>query len=480
MAGKRKLIRGAAVLAAGNAGSQVLSLLRNLIVARLMAPEDFGIAVTFALTLSVLEAAFAHGFDKLLVQDEDGTEESLQSMLQSVLLARGVVLALAIFVAAPWIAHFFGIPDATLAYQMLALVPLIRGFAHLDVKRVQRDMDFSSDLIVRLTAQVIGIVVAAVCAFVFRDYWAMLWAVLAQVLCETLLSHMMATRRFRLGWDSHYADRIIGFTVPLMVNGIVMLLAGQGTQIAIGGLLSVTDLALFSASAMLASAGLMFLARVTGDLSLPWLSTAKNDQALYRRRHRLIGTFIAAMTLAVFAPLSLIGTEITTLLFGQDYRAPVLMMSWLALGTGLRYLRTWPIITAMSFGDTKNLMLGNVMRAFALVFVLIFLHLGYGVVGAAAGLAIAEGLATLVSFWRLRLLPSAFMTPWRSLFSAVSIGMAVSFAGGMMIESLAIKVGLACVAIVLPVLASVLVEPEFRRMLGSIPGMRSSGSGDPR
>jgi O-antigen/teichoic acid export membrane protein len=382
-------------------------------------------------------------------------------------------------VAAPWIARFFGIPDATLAYQFLALVPVIRGLAHLDVKRVQRDLNFSSDLIVRLVSQVMGIVVAGVYAFLFRDYWAMLWAVLAQVACETILSHVLASRRFTLAWDTHYTDRIISFAAPLMVNGIVMLLAGQGTQIAIGGLLSVADLALFSASSMLVSAGLMFLARVTGDLSLPWISAVKNDQDLYRRRHRLLGTFVAAMTLAVFAPLALVGTEITTFLFGQDYRAPVLMMSWLVLGTALRYFRTWPIITAMSFGDTRNLMLGNVMRAFALVFVVILIHLGYGVVGAAAGLAIAEGLATFVSFWRLRLLPSGFLTPSGRLFAAVSVGMSFALMGGLVVDSPAIKVLLSCVAIAAAIGASIAAEPEFRRILNIFPGSRAPGKGDP-
>lgn len=465
---RNTILRGGAVLAAGNAVSQVLSLVRNLIVARLVLPEDFGVAVTFALTLSVLEAAFAHGFDKLLIQDRDGEDETLQSMLQTALVLRGALIGAIMLIGAPWIAYYFDIPEASDAYQILALVPVIRGFLHLDVKRIQRKMSFGPDLSIRLAAQFSGIVVAAVLAWIWQSYWAMLWAVVVQVMIEVLLSHVMASRRYGLGWNPVFTNRVLAFTIPLMINGIVMIMSTQGTQVAIGGQLSVTDLAVYSASAMLVGAGLAFLARVAGDLGLPWIAATKGDAELYKRRHGLLGAAIAMSTVIIFSPLVLVGMDITVLLFGSDYRGSLSMMAWLALGTGLRYLRVWPIVTAMSLGDTRNLMLSNMARAIGVVFVIILIGFGYGISGAAAGAALAEGLATLISFWRLRKLPSDNLVPGRKYLGFVLVGFAIVIAAGVMIETQALRICLALMILPITVWLAIFLEPELKDMFRNV------------
>jgi len=468
MSENRKLMRGGLVLSIGNALSQVLSLVRNLIVARLVTPDDFGVAVTFALTLSVLEAAFAHGFDKLLIQDEDGEDEMLQSMLHCLLLLRGVVICAIIFFAAPWIALLFDIPEAKSAYQILALVPLLRGLMHLDVKRIQRNMRFTPDLAVRLISQALGLVVAISYAWVFQDYWAMLWGVLVQVLSLTLLSHFFAVRRYSLGWNPQYSSRVIGFSGPLMINGIIMIFSDQGNRLLVGARLSVSNLAIFSAAAMPLEAGLGFLSQVAGDLSVPWLSAAKSDPKKYKRRHGLVGLAISVATLVVFAPLAMIGMEITTLIFGAQYAGSSIMMAWLALAFGLRFLRVWPIATAISLGDTRNLMLSNLARASGIFFAIALIEVGMGLNGAAIAMAMAEGLATLVAFSRIQKMSKEVLTPGWPYLTLVAMGFVITIAAAVLIDQLIFKIAFAAVFVLLTLGAVLLFEPKlWRSLLGS-------------
>ena len=439
----QRLLRSGIVLSGGSALSQVLSLVRNLFVARLVTPEDFGVAVTFAVTLSILEAAFAHGFDKLLVQDTDGEDEALQSMLQAILVVRGFLVAALIFFSASWITHLFGIPDATFAYQLLALVPLIRGFAHLDVKRVQRELRFAPDLGVQLLSQLVGVLVAASYAWISGNYWAMLWGILAQVIVQTVLTHVVAVRRFRLGWRQEYTRRVIGFSWPLMLNGLVLILSSQGDRLLVGARLSVTDLAIYSAAAMLVTAGLMFLAKVAGELSLPWLSAVKHDNERYLRRHSVVGAAIAAASVAVFAPLAVTGMDITKLIFGARYGGPDALMAWLALAMGLRFFRVWPIVTSMSFGDTRNLMVSNLVRCLGVFGAYFAIVAGIGLAGVAAAAAIAEGLATLVAFFRLRPVARGMLAPSGFCLVFVAVGFATSMAVALMVEAQAARIAYA-------------------------------------
>jgi len=465
MSGKRQLLRGGMVLSAGSALSQVLSLVRNLAVARLVSPDQFGIAVTFALTLSMLEAAFAHGFDKLLVQDEDGEKEPLQSMLHAVLVVRGLFIGAMLFVAAPWIALAFDVPEATLAYQLLALVPVARGLMHMDVKRIQRKMLFAPDILSRLISQAVGVAVAIGYAWVFRDYWGMLWGVLSQTILLTLLTHYYAERRYQVGWTQFYAQRVIRFSVPLMINGLIMILSDQATRILVGARLSVSQLAIFSAAIMPLEAGLAFLAQVFGDLSVPWLASARSEPDLFRQRHSLLGTAICVTTVAVFAPFALIGVEVTRLIFGPDYIGATEIFAWLALAFGLRFLRVWPIATAISLGDTRNLMISNLARSSGIVVAVVLIEAGLGLTGAAMATAVAEGLATVVAFIRLRKTGGDMLAPGRRYLSFALAGFALATCIAVLIDTPLYRIGFALALTPLALIASVLLEPGFLKTL---------------
>ncbi len=81
--------KGALLLLTGQVGSQLLSLLRNFVVARLILPSSFGVAVTFTTTISLLNLISDIGMDKFIVQDRDGDDPRVQASLQTLIVVRG-------------------------------------------------------------------------------------------------------------------------------------------------------------------------------------------------------------------------------------------------------------------------------------------------------------------------------------------------------------------------------------------------------
>lgn len=463
MVNRRSLLKSGAILTAGNMLSQILSLVRNMIVARLVGPEDFGVAVTFAVTLSVLEAALAHGFDKLLVQDKDGDDIELQSMLHTILVGRGLVLGAILFIAAPFLAQAFNIPEATLAYQFLALVPVMRGFAHLDVMRIQRQMHFAPSQWLQILSQLAGLVVAITYALIFHNYWAMLWGIIGQLLVFLMLTHVIASRPYLLGWNSAFTRRVIGFSWPLMLNGIVLVLSSQADRLIVGTMLSLTDLAIYGAASMLVTAFLTLLAKVAGDLSLPWISETRDVPEEYRNRHAIIGAAVSFGCVFVFAPIALLGGDIVVLFFGDDFKGPDMVMAWLAVAMGLRFLRVWPIVIAMSFGDTITLMRSNVIRGLGLIALIVALQMGTGLSGAAAAMALGEGLATLFAFIRIRRTGSEFMISFARYALYSSIGLCAAFVCSIVLNSLELRIGMSVLFALLATIILLFMEP---RLLG--------------
>ena len=56
------------MLSIGQIGSSACSFIRNIVVARVLSVEEFGIAATFAMTLSIVEMSSQLALDKYLIQ----------------------------------------------------------------------------------------------------------------------------------------------------------------------------------------------------------------------------------------------------------------------------------------------------------------------------------------------------------------------------------------------------------------------------
>jgi len=191
---RRSILKGAALLSAGQAVGQGLSFVRNIIVARFVCPADFGIAATFAITVSLLEMVSDLAADKLLIQAKDGDEESLQATAQAWQVLRGVCAAALLLLLAWPFAALFHVPQAQWAFYWLAAVPLLRGFVHLDIRRLQRHMQYWPAVLAESGAQLLATAAAVALAWWLRSYAAMLWIVILQSAALTLGSHLVARR----------------------------------------------------------------------------------------------------------------------------------------------------------------------------------------------------------------------------------------------------------------------------------------------
>ena len=231
---KSSVAKAGAHLSLGQAATQASSFVRNIILARLISPADFGIAAILGVTLQMVEMFSNVAGDMLLIQAKDGDQEQLQGTAQALRVGRAVVNGVVIFALAWPAARLFGVPQATWAFRCLGLLPLLRGLFHLDMSRLQRHFRFAPSVITDAGANWCATLVAIPIAFWLRSYAAMLWALLIQAAVATALSHMLAERRYRWAWNRECWRRIVSFGWPLMINGILIFGIFEGDRLVIG------------------------------------------------------------------------------------------------------------------------------------------------------------------------------------------------------------------------------------------------------
>ena len=192
------MFRNVALIFSGNVFSAILGLIRNMIVARLLTVEHFGIASTFAISMSIVEMLTSLGMHQLIIQDSKGDDPRLQSGLQGFHLLRGAFSSTLLFLLAGPIAQFMGTGDIVWAYQMLAFIPVLNGMVHFDIYRLQRQLNYIPAILCSTVPALLSVVLIWPLYMIFKDYRVMLGIILAQALASIIISHLFAQRRYHV------------------------------------------------------------------------------------------------------------------------------------------------------------------------------------------------------------------------------------------------------------------------------------------
>ena len=484
MTQNRKIMFGGAQLFAGQIASQVLAFLRNFIVARLLVPEDFGVASTFAVTITALELLSDFSLEKIIVRDRKGDEKQFQATITMLNMLRYLILSAAIFFSAGWIANLFEVPEAKTAYQILAAVPIIRGFVHLDVFRMQREMNFTMEIVAHVGSQFAGLVVASILAYLTRDYTSVLWGVIAQSLVMVVITHIMAGRRYSLAFNREYAIAALIFGWPLMVNGIVLMLSTQADRVLVGAYLGMTDLAQYTIAALLVSVPGSSLYRIVSTLALPWLSKEQDNHGAFQSKYDTLGHVVGLIAVTVFVPIALIGSDVIAFAFGSGYLGNWVLIGWLAVAMAIRFMRCRIVNALLANGNTKDLMLSETARIVGIVLAYFALVMGGGLLEVGICMCIGEIVAYVVCIIRLNALKTGPVQTHVSTYGSAMIALAVAIMVLTLFpHSLLIRFGAACLIVAVFAGMQVMFVPAIRAQIRFLPEMASrmlqSRSGNP-
>lgn len=392
---KRHFILGGIQILLGQVGQQLTTLLRNMILARLLPPENFGIALTFIVVITALEAVSELGVELLMVKEGKSGDPQLQSTLQGVVVIRGVIASCLIFAFAGPISHFFHAPEARQSFQALALVPLLKSFVHLDLKRFESSFRYGPGVVASSISTLLGTLAGVGAAYVWRDHTAMLVAYIVQMATFLIASHVCAERRFCLSFSREHLRRLRDFGFPLLLNGILIYLVLQGDRFLVGSFLGLESLAMYGTAAILTTGVTALVMRVTGQLYLPLMADLKLADSAYHRKYEICGAISAAAALSSLFLFAVLGSSLISAGFGHRYDPPPFLMLALAVHSACRIYRSWPQYSFLALGRTGGVLLSNMISAGGVILAAIAIWLGFGLVGVACGYAIAEILAAL-------------------------------------------------------------------------------------
>lgn len=355
---------------------------RNVVLARMLLPADFGVGATFTLTLTFLELITELGPAKQLIQAREGARPSWQGVAHTILAIRGALIALAIFLSAGPLSGWLGVPEAVNAFRCLALAPLMRGFEHLDFCRFQRGLRLAPLSLVEAAPAIAGLIAAPLAALAFGDYRAFLVVTLISAGGRVLVTHLVAKRPYRMAAERAVLGRFVSFGWPLVGNSLLLFLILHGERVLVASWFDLATLGAYSVALALAFTPAMMLARLHGSIALPIFSRSKTDPAAFRQT---VASSSQVMCLAgglLAVAFVMAGSWLIAVCYSEKYLIAQQVVPWIGLLCAVRVVRTTPAMMAIALGDTKIALYSNLARAASFGVAVVLLSRGADVVWA--------------------------------------------------------------------------------------------------
>lgn len=360
------MLKKAFMLVTGNAFASALLLIRNLIVARLISPDDYGIASTFAISMSIVEMMSYLGLQQLMVVDKEGDDPQFQNAMQGFQVLRGVFSAVVMYLIAVPYARFMGIEDVAWTFQVMSVVPLMNALQHFDQHRMKRHMNFRPSILIGVIPAIISVILIWPIALMFNDYQIMLWSMILQTAATVILSHVLAERPYRLTLVTAVIRRSMVFGWPLLLNGVMLFAVFNGEKLIVGRELGMAELAVFSMAFTLTLTPTLILGNSIQTMFLSQLSKAQDRQAEFQRVG--VVTIEASLVIGILlvVGVSLLAGPVIGLALGPKYAAMLDIIVPMAILQGVRSGKTGSSVVALARKRSGNSIAANVFRVGAL------------------------------------------------------------------------------------------------------------------
>ena len=391
----RRFARGAGWLYAYRWLERLLDFLAVVILARILAPDDFGLVAIAASFVTIIEGLAAFDVNKALIRIRDD-DRALYDSAWTLSALRGVLAALIMLAIAPLLGD--GRVGAALA--ALALSPILTGLANPRFVAFERDLVYSKLAVLTLGARLGSFVVTVVVAVVSRSFWALVLGMLVGGLISLVLSYLLRPYRPRPSF-ARFAD-IFGFSGWLSLSTIVTTLSMQTDKLIVGRLLGIADAGLYF---MTQRIGVLPTAELISPLQrvlFPSFSELAHDAARLRRVVRESINVLGSLSLPAGCGFALVAADFVPLVLGDRWAAIVPLLAVLTPYLGLRATLSMTLPCVMALGRTR--MLFRVSLVYALVHLPVFIAgtALFGLTGTIWSIVVAGVLYSYLNAWMLR------------------------------------------------------------------------------
>ena len=258
-------------------GAQLVSFIVSIVLARILAPEDYGTIALVTVFTAILQVFVDSGLGTALIQKKDADEIDFSSVFYFNFVVC-LILYLGMFAAAPFIADFYG--DVTLVpvIRILSLTIVISGVKGIQQAYVSRNMLFKRFFFSTIGGTIFSAVLGIAMAYAGFGIWALVAQQLSNTFIDTLILWITVRWRPTKSFSWTRLKYLLSFGWKLLVSSLLDTAYNNLRNLIIGKMYSSSDLAFYNQGDKFPKVIVTNINASIDSVLLPTMSSAQDDK----------------------------------------------------------------------------------------------------------------------------------------------------------------------------------------------------------
>lgn len=287
--------------------AKIITPLTNMILARILAPEAFGVIATITMIISFTEMFTDGGFQKYLVQHEfKNPKDKYKSANVAFWTNFGLSILLWGIIALfnEQIATMVGNPGLGIVIIVACIQLPLTSFSSIQMALYRRDFDFKTLFFVRVIGILIPFIVTIPLAFLGFSYWSLIIGMICMQLFNAVLLTIKSEWKPKLFYDFKTLKEMLSFSIWSLVESISIWLTAWIDAFIIGYFLNQYYLGIYKTSTMMVTSLLALVTAAMVPVLFSTLSRLQNDNnkfnSMYFKFQRLVSVLIFPLGVGVY------------------------------------------------------------------------------------------------------------------------------------------------------------------------------------
>lgn len=374
----------------------VLAVLKSVILARLLTPESFGLMGLCAIVIGTMETFTRPGIGQALIQRQSSFEEARDTAF-TLLLVRGLLLALLLVALAPFAARFYNSAELGPMLKMLSIVFVVGGLLNINTIARQKELNFRHLTYANQISAFLGTIITIVGAYILRNVWALVIGQISTATIHSLLSYYFIPGKPRIRINNKIAFELLAYGKFITASSVVLFAATNIDTAVIGKVLGTETLGYYVLAFTFANLVTSNISKLASGIMMPAYSKLQGDIPKLRSAYLRTLNLVSLLTFPATAGVLITASFIVNTIYGPNWAPAVVPLQILVIFGLIRSLAAINGYLFEGIGKPQISLYSAAVRLMVIGSLILPASAAFGLAGAASAVTFAMLMQWIIS-----------------------------------------------------------------------------------
>lgn len=426
-----------------------ITFIITIFLARILEPSDFGLIAIITIFISLGNALIEGGLGNSIIRDNKSTSEDYNAVFYGNFII-SVILYPILYIAAPFIANYFGKEEIINLIRVYGITFIISAFYHVQHSLLTKKLEFKKIALYNTPSVLIGAGVGITCALLDFKVWSLVFMQIATLFFKSFIYWFTSSWKPRFGFSRILLKKHFKFGYRLMIISVIDATIREMNSLIIGRNFNISTLGYYNQSKTFRNYPINLLSTIITSVTYPLLSKIQEEkekmQIVYSKILKIIFFSISFFMMA----LIVVAKPFFILVYTEKWLPAVPYFQLLSIVGVLIPVHAFNL-NIFKICNRTDLFLKLGLIKVVLVITTLYIGLIYGIYGLLIAMIVSSFLGLIINtYYSKKLINYGTLEQLKDMFPVMIYGL-ISFIGGSYIllltnnYSLIVQIGIGAI-----------------------------------